>query len=517
MQPLLHLWSLAIEEQFYIIFPLLCALIWNSRSGVRTLGMTIGFITLGSLTACLMVKDQAFRFYFPFTRFWELGVGILLSYAQNFGFWSSEVQSALKRNVLSFFGCGLLIVSFFFVSEQSFPGVETLLPTLGTVLILSASPKAIVNRTLAWGPFVFIGLISYSLYLWHWPLIAYINIIEPAHDAWVDGLALAVSFTIAVLVYRYVETPFRTLQFPHTKRRAVTFLIAGLMAVTGVGHVIRHGDGLPERSSVLFQKVMTQIEAVRGDWVDEEMFFKVNVEGATLQMTRKEKFPDILFVGDSHLQQYFLRIAKLAEERNLTIGILAYGGCWIVPGAESKKEICLRKTRDFELLLKNPKIRHVVLAQKWGDYLADEGTGWVYNKKGEPVRFEEGHWTTILKNLRNYFVGNDRTLHVILDAPWDESDEGSDFNPLRRISRLYFSNLKDEDFMAPLPKDPTWLLGNNSVRFVFERVATIIDPVSYVCPEGRCNLLHYKDDDHLRASYAEEKAVWIDSIFDEIE
>lgn len=516
MQPLLHLWSLAIEEQFYIFFPLLCTIVWHSRSSVRSLGMTIGLITIGSLVACFLVEDQAFRFYFPLTRFWELGVGILLSYAQHFGFWRYEAQSALKCNVLSFFGCGLLIFSFFFVSEQNFPGAKTLLPTLGTVLILCASPKAFVNRTLASGPLVFVGLISYSLYLWHWPLIAYTNIIEPMHDAWVDGLALAVSFALAVLVYRYVETPFRILQFPHIKKRAVVFLLAGLIAVTAVGHMIRHGDGLPERFSSHFQKVMKQIEAVRGDWVDEEMFFKGNVEGATIQVTRKGIIPDILFVGDSHLQQYFLRIAKLAKERDLTVGILAYGGCWIAPGVESKKEICLRKVRDFERLLKNPEIRHVVLAQKWGDYFSDEETGWICNDKGVPVRFVDGHWTRVLKNLRNYFVGNNRTLHVILDAPWDESESGSDFNPLRRISRLHFSELKDEDFMVPLPKDPTWLLGNNSVRFVLEGVATIIDPVSHVCPEGWCNLLHYKDDDHLRASYAKEKAFWIDSIFEDI-
>ena len=158
----------------------------------------------------------------------------------------------------------------------------------------------------------------------------------------------------------------------------------------------------------------------------------------------------------------------------------------------------------------------MVLAQKWGDYFSDEETGWICNDKGVPVRFVDGHWTRVLKNLRNYFVGNNRTLHVILDAPWDESESGSDFNPLRRISRLHFSELKDEDFMVPLPKDPTWLLGNNSVRFVLEGVATIIDPVSHVCPEGWCNLLHYKDDDHLRASYAKEKAFWIDSIFEDI-
>ena len=104
LQPLLHLWSLAIEEQFYIVFPLLCALIWRLRANVRALGVTVCLVTVGSLAACLLVRDQAFRFYFPLTRFWELGVGILLSYAQHFGFWRPDAQDTLKRNILSLFG-----------------------------------------------------------------------------------------------------------------------------------------------------------------------------------------------------------------------------------------------------------------------------------------------------------------------------------------------------------------------------------------------------------------------------
>ncbi len=513
LQPLLHLWSLAIEEQFYIIFPLLCALAWRLRTNFRLLGGVVLLVTFGSLVACLMTEDQAFRFYFPLTRFWELGVGIVLSYAQHFGMWRPETQSELKRNVLSLLGATLLMLSLLVVKEKNFPGIEALLPTLGALLILSASPKAVFNRLLALKPVVFIGLISYSLYLWHWPLIAFANIIEPMHNAWVDGVMLVISFALSILVYRYVETPFRTMHVQLVKKRAVVGLLTGIVVVTALGQTIRFGDGIPGRMS----EVLRQAESIREDWPNNDVFYRVKVDGATLQMNREKGFPDILFVGDSHLQQYFPRILKVAQERNLTVGILASGGCWVSPGVVSDRAGCAQRNQDFERLLQNPKLRHVVTAQMWGSYLAGEDSQYIRDKEGMPIRFADNPQINLLKKLRKYFDGTGKTLHVILDVLWDESDEGSDFDPLRHISRIFPKKLTAEDFMVPLPKNPTWLLGNNSVRSVLEGVATIIDPVFQHCPRDRCNLLHYKDSNHLRASYTGEHAVWIDSVFDDVE
>lgn len=506
VQPLLHLWSLAIEEQFYIVFPLLCALVWKLRANVQALGGVVLLVTFGSLVACLLVEDQAFRFYFPLTRFWELGVGIVLSYAQHFGIWRPETQSELKRNALSLLGGALLILSLFFVREKNFPGVEALLPTLGALFILSASPKALFNRFLALKPVVFIGLISYSLYLWHWPLIAYANIMEPQHEQWVPGVLLIVAFFLSVLSYRYVETPFRTIRAPRGKRIAVVGLLVGLLVATGFGQWLRQTEGVRQRNSDCLQ----QIETFKQDWLDRRVLHNVKFGEASVLMNRKKGFPEILFVGDSHAAQYIPRILKEAEERNMTVGIIYADGCFVVPGVMSKKSPCKRAIQSFEHILKDPRLQHVVWIQKWGGYQNNDSMK-IRERSGRVVTFSEGGWVSAIRIQKESLKKSELSVHIVLDVPWDESRTENSYDPLFHISRLRSGEWKGKK--QPLPKDKAWLQGNDKVKEQFSSFATIIDPVSIHCPEGWCDLFHYRDDDHLRASYVRDHAIWIDSVF----
>lgn len=510
-QPLLHLWSLAIEEQFYILFPVLCALVWKLRANVRSLGLTVMLITLGSFLACLLISDQSFRFYFPLTRFWELGVGILLSFAQSFGLWSLDAQSSLKRNVLSFVGISLIALSLLLVREQDFPGVNAIMPTFGAVLILASSPKAYVNRFLSLEPVVFIGLISYSLYLWHWPILSYANIIDPSHSPWINGPLLVLAVLLSVFSYRFIETPFRTVRTPKAKKLSVIGLLSCLVLVSGGGMVIRHEQGVPDRGVPFFQHA----EAIREDWIDRTSLFEAEIDGVTVEVNRKDSFPEILFIGDSHMEQYIDRITKVANDRDMTVGFLAEGGCWMAPGMIPEKESCQRLNDAFEELMKDPRLRHVVVTQKWGFYEKEIELS-VKDTTGKLHRFDQGGWLMAIQNLRQAFEMRERTLHVILDVPYDESKTNSNYDPLRRLVRYQVGALNEQDFTVPLPEDHTWLRGNEVVKSILGEVATIIDPVKQHCPNDKCNLLNYKDDDHLRASYARDHAVWIDSIFDDV-
>jgi hypothetical protein len=212
--------------------------------------MTLGLVTL-SLVFNLYVanQDQVADFYSPLTRFWELSVGSGLALLAVRGGLQFERHSALLRFGLSGVGWGLLIVAVVLIHEgRSFPGAWALLPVLGTAAVIAAGPTSLLNRWLLSNrPTVGLGLISYPLYLWHWPLLALGVVVEgQMPDRRFRLLAVLISVVLAWLTYRYVERPLRR----QPARRVMLPLLAGavLLGVAGGGVMLDHG--LPERAAV---------------------------------------------------------------------------------------------------------------------------------------------------------------------------------------------------------------------------------------------------------------------------
>ncbi len=243
-KPLLHLWSLGIEEQFYIVWPLILALLWRVR---RWLGWGMaGLIGLSLAWSLYTVRhDPVADFYSPLTRFWELAIGAVLAWlAQRQG---AQVLAVPQATRLSWLGLALLAAALLLIdSGDAFPGAWALLPTLGAALLIQAGPAAWPNQALlAWRPMVWIGLISYPLYLWHWPLLTYARIIEGETPAAALRWALLVlSFALAWLTWRYIERPLRA----RTRSRAVIWGLCLALVVVGVaGFVVKSAHGYRHR------------------------------------------------------------------------------------------------------------------------------------------------------------------------------------------------------------------------------------------------------------------------------
>jgi peptidoglycan/LPS O-acetylase OafA/YrhL len=212
-QPLLHTWSLAVEEQFYLIFPPFL-LMFRHRSQRVVLWAMIGTLALSLAISVVSVRySPVSAFYLLPSRFWELLTGSVLAVGR-----FTPLSGIILRNAVAAIGLAMIAYTVFALSAASpFPGLNAIPPCLGAALVIyagtgvtDAHPAPLVNAALATRVPVFIGLISYSLYLWHWPIIVLATAVLPrALDAGQTIVAIAASFLLATLSWRFVEQPFR--------------------------------------------------------------------------------------------------------------------------------------------------------------------------------------------------------------------------------------------------------------------------------------------------------------------
>jgi peptidoglycan/LPS O-acetylase OafA/YrhL len=245
-KPLLHLWSLAIEEQFYVLWPVYVWLM--TRKPRFFLRLTI-FLCAVSFALSVGLASRSVAFYSPVSRFWEIMSGSLLAYVGRSP--SSPAIADKWKNVGAWLGLVLVFLAIFLTPEKEFPGWWAIPPVLGTCLLIFAGPNAWLNRhILALRPIVSIGTISYPLYLWHWPLLAFAWVINGSAslasvygggpEAATKVSLLAVSLILSYLTLFYVERPIRFGQ----RRGVKAMLAAGLMLLlgaVGLATVAAHG------------------------------------------------------------------------------------------------------------------------------------------------------------------------------------------------------------------------------------------------------------------------------------
>ncbi|HEX7012794.1 MAG TPA: acyltransferase family protein [Steroidobacteraceae bacterium] len=259
-KPLLHLWSLGIEEQFYLVWPVLLLLLWSRR---RSIVVVIALLTLLSFVISVTVGPykQIATFYFPVSRFWELGLGCLIAVLKEptlrperalrwIDATGSKARlarfSSVAHSVLPLLGIALVCVAvFLFDRDTPFPGWAALVPTIGAMCIVGASSGSWwQKRVLASSGLVLIGLISYPLYLWHWPMLSFAAILEAGTpDVVTRVIAVAVSLPLAWLTYKFFERPIRA----QRSRRVTVALFASLALIGTAGLALYALRGFPDR------------------------------------------------------------------------------------------------------------------------------------------------------------------------------------------------------------------------------------------------------------------------------
>jgi len=378
---MLHLWSLGVEEQFYIVWPPLLYFAWKMRFNLLLIVAAIALVSF-ALNIGEVHGDAVAAFYSPVTRFWELLVGSLLAYTTlHKAAFLAGTGAALKkiiygaadenreiaiRNAQSTLGVMLIGIAVLLVSrDREFPGWWALLPTLGACLIISAGPQAWLNRiVLSHRVVVWFGLISYPLYLWHWPLLSFPKIIEadtPSSAMRIAAILLAIA--LAWLTYKLVEKPIR---FGARSRASVTVLCLLMLVIGYVGYAAYERDGYGSR----LPKIISA--ATKFNVTDEWRLHKCFLEdedsntGFIDDCLDRDKKPLIFLWGDSYAAALYPGLKALKETRGVGIAQFTASACpplmdWISPTRISCKNI-----NDSNLaLIKKIKPDIVLLHSDW--------------------------------------------------------------------------------------------------------------------------------------------------------
>lgn len=362
-KPMLHTWSLAVEEQYYILFPLFLMLMHRFAPRWRTASLWL--IAIGSLALSIVAvsKNPDFAFYMLPTRAWELMAGALLAVGA-----IPAVRSQAAREALALAGVAAIGWAVFtFSSATPFPGASALFPVIGSAMLIHVAPGTLVGRALSLPPVVFIGLISYSLYLWHWPVIVFA---EYANDAplrgwWTVG-AIIISLLLAILSWRFVERPFRSrLEVPRPRLfRIAAVASACVCVVAGVAQASR---GWPAR----FDSEVLRLEGAARAFSPERRKCHWD-EGEGLPEDKPCKLgapvpPRYALWGDSHGVELSYALGELAAKKGASVAELTSSSCPPVLDVTvpERKDCRTRNRAVYEWLRANPSIETVVLVGYW--------------------------------------------------------------------------------------------------------------------------------------------------------
>lgn len=362
--PLLHTWTLAVEEQFYLLFPVVVLALWKLRLPIKWI-FGVGTVAAFALGYWLSVEKPSVAYYLLPARAWELAIGVVLA---------AGIVPAIKgqamRQAVPALGVGLIVFSLFFIDDTMiFPGWVALIPCLGTAMVIHAGESSwVARRFLGARPMVFIGLLSYSLYLWHWPVLTALRMrTASTHlDLPVIMGAITMTFLFAWASWRFVERPFRNRR-SMPGRAMMLRLGVGSALIVSIATISMVTGGFQGRLSTRAQEMAAGAHDIIRDCPEG------NIEGAC-RFGPVDEPVRLVVIGDSHTPMLVQVMSQIADLSNVQGTLWWHSSCPLLDGAwrenDGYRTDCFAfRERVFETLHSLPYLETVVLVGSWAGQL----------------------------------------------------------------------------------------------------------------------------------------------------
>lgn len=507
-KPLLHTWSLAVEEQFYLLFPLLLLLIWRQHRFWLWVGMLALISFVASDWATQFAPNAGF-FLLPF-RAWELLAGSLAA------IWLSGQTRPVKSDAMVALGIILIAVSMLTLSGASaFPGRAALLPVAGTLLIiLFAQGNSTLRKALSHRLIVGVGLISYSLYLWHQPIFAFLRLrnfghLDPAHVLF----SLPIIGFLAWASWKYIEQPWRR----PSARRSVLFstMAVSLSVFVGIGVTLHLANGAPGRLPAPALQQLARIETggMPCHDVDHAAYLKL---GQFCRLGDPDAPVTMLLLGDSHAGHLAASLDAFGRANGQAFGSLTASWCTPLLGMET--DAPSRGTECDELMQAGwaqldatPQIELVILAAQWTNFTTGGRFGVA------PVAYfdAESNYVSIAQNPSVFTRATKRTAdrlrligrRVVIVGPVPEYE----IHMPKELARVLWRQKKipDNQFLSKTLYESRAASVNTIFSTSDPIFTALVDPGKIFCVLGTCRVAgpdgepYYRDPSHLSEAGAD--------------
>ena len=471
-KPLLHTWSLSTEEQFYILYPLF--FIFLFKVGKKFLVLAISFIIFlsiafaqwsGNLNFQYPFIDEEFLFYsnsawsefmMPFGRIWELGFGAICAFLLNSSDFFINVEKNNWKttffNILSLIGIFLIFLSFFYLSRDfPYPSFHTLIPTIGACLLILFCQKDIfLQKILSYKVLVFIGLISYSMYLFHYPIFSLAKYAKTNFDNLFYIYLIPLVLFISFLNWQYVEKPFRKKNKPI--KTLLIFISLTYVSLILFSFLIYKNDGLDKRKKFILPESVTESflvsEKAKSCFDVNYIHLKENKDKICKIGKKNKRKIDFLIFGDSHILGFYEMFDKFGLGTNKKGLFVGYSGCPpllnVYPiRADQKEKNCYKLNKLISELVDKEQIKNIILISRWSYYVGSNTFDRVVNL----ITSKPRRSSNIYESRKTFKKGLEETLEfyqkqgtkvfIFKEAPYQN------INPKQIYYRSFVSNKKE--------------------------------------------------------------------------